>query len=77
MQRKDVKDMLQEWHRRQPGRLDNMLRPLQNVAPSHLADRNLFDFAALSAQGTPPAEGDIAFDDDEPQRDALIAAAQP
>ena len=63
-QRKIVKDMLQEWDRKQPGRLDNMLRALANVVPSHLADRALFDFAALAAQGTPRPEGDIAFDDE-------------
>jgi tRNA 2-thiocytidine biosynthesis protein TtcA len=64
MQRKIVKDMLQEWDRKQPGRLDNMLRALANVVPSHLADRALFDFAKLSAEGTPRADGDAAFDDE-------------
>ena len=64
MQRKIVKDMLQEWDRKQPGRLDNMLRALANVVPSHLADRDLFDFAGLAAEGTPRIDGDIAFDDE-------------
>ncbi|HET9444904.1 MAG TPA: tRNA 2-thiocytidine(32) synthetase TtcA, partial [Steroidobacteraceae bacterium] len=41
MQRKIVKDMLQDWERRHPGRLDNMLRALQNAVPSHLADAAL------------------------------------
>jgi tRNA 2-thiocytidine biosynthesis protein TtcA len=64
MQRKIVKDMLQDWERRHPGRLDNMLRALQNVAPSHLADAGLFDFAALEATGIADRDGDKAFDDD-------------
>jgi tRNA 2-thiocytidine biosynthesis protein TtcA len=64
MQRKIVKDMLQGWERKHPGRLDNMLRALQNVAPSHLADRDLFDFSALQAHGVADCEGDKAFDHD-------------
>jgi tRNA 2-thiocytidine biosynthesis protein TtcA len=64
MQRKIVKDMLQDWERRHPGRLDNMLRALQNVAPSHLADAGLFDFAALEATGIADRDGDKAFGDD-------------
>jgi tRNA 2-thiocytidine biosynthesis protein TtcA len=75
MQRRIVKDMLQEWERKQPGRLDNMLRALANVVPSHLADRELFDFATLRSQGTPSTEGDIAFDEESlPQ--AVIAAIE-
>ena len=62
LQRKLVKDMLQGWERKHPGRLDNMLRALQNVAPSHLADSKLFDFAAREATGLPHLEGDKAFD---------------
>ncbi len=64
MQRKLVKEMLQGWERKHPGRLDNMLRALQNVTPSHLADPSLHDFAALAATGAPYAEGDTAFDDE-------------
>ena len=75
MQRRIVKDMLQEWERKQPGRLDNMLRALANVVPSHLADRELFDFATLRSQGTPSTEGDIAFDE-EPLPQAAIAAIE-
>ena len=48
LQRQVVKGMLQEWEQKTPGRLDIMFRALQNVAPSQLADRQLFDFASLS-----------------------------
>jgi tRNA 2-thiocytidine biosynthesis protein TtcA len=41
-----------------------MLRALQNVVPSHLMDRGLYDFAAVRATGRPEAEGDLAFDDE-------------
>jgi tRNA 2-thiocytidine biosynthesis protein TtcA len=61
MQRQVVKDMLHGWERSHPGRLDNMLRALQNIVPSHLADAALFDFAGLQRTG-PVADGDTAFD---------------
>lgn len=48
LQRQVVKGMLQEWEQKTPGRLDIMFRALQNVAPSQLADRKLFDFASLT-----------------------------
>ncbi len=48
LQRQVVKGMLQEWEQKTPGRLDIMFRALQNVAPSQLADRQLFDFASLA-----------------------------
>ena len=63
MQRKLVKEMLQGWERKHPGRLDNMLRALQNVIPSHLADLNLQDFPSLEATQIPSEDGDTAFDD--------------
>ena len=47
LQRQVVKEMLQEWERKSPGRTEIMFRALQNVVPSQLADRNLFDFKSL------------------------------
>lgn len=47
LQRKVVKEMLLDWERKTPGRTDIMFRALQNVVPSQLADRELFDFASL------------------------------
>ncbi|NMV38868.1 tRNA 2-thiocytidine(32) synthetase TtcA [Ralstonia insidiosa] len=48
LQRKKVKEMLLEWERQTPGRIDNIFASLQNVVPSHLADTDLFDFNGLS-----------------------------
>jgi tRNA 2-thiocytidine biosynthesis protein TtcA len=62
LQRKQVKAMLQEWGRRHPGRIENILRSLQNASPSHLLDPTLFDFGAVNATGSPDADGDKAFD---------------
>ncbi|NMG50219.1 tRNA 2-thiocytidine(32) synthetase TtcA [Azoarcus communis] len=60
-QRKQIKAMLQSWAREFPGRIESLATALQNVVPSHLADRKLFDFANVD-QNTKLDEGDIAFD---------------
>src|SRR5712672_3588240 len=41
LQRKVVGQMLEEWEKRHPGRIDSILKALSNVAPSHLLDRKL------------------------------------
>ena len=50
LQRKSVKQMLQDWERKFPGRIENVFRALTSVAPSQLADRELFDFVALGSR---------------------------
>ncbi|MDM7457370.1 MAG: tRNA 2-thiocytidine(32) synthetase TtcA [Tepidimonas sp.] len=65
LQRKQVGDLLREWDRRFPGRVANMLKALQNVVPSHLMDRELYDFVGVRANGRPDADGDHAFDAEE------------
>jgi tRNA 2-thiocytidine biosynthesis protein TtcA len=47
LQRQAMKEMLRDWERRHPGRVETIFTALQNIAPSQLADRNLFDFATL------------------------------
>jgi tRNA 2-thiocytidine biosynthesis protein TtcA len=49
LQRKAIKHMLHDWEREHPGRIENMFRATTSIAPSHLADRQLFDFAALGS----------------------------
>jgi tRNA 2-thiocytidine biosynthesis protein TtcA len=44
LERKKVGEMLRDWERRQPGRVESILRALTEVRPSHLLDRKLFDF---------------------------------
>ena len=62
LKRKEVKALLQEWEKKHPGRVETLLTSIQNVRPSHLLDRRLFDFGAVRASGEPLAEGDTAFD---------------
>jgi tRNA 2-thiocytidine biosynthesis protein TtcA len=61
MQRQKVREMMQDWDRRYPGRTEAVFTALQNVVPSHLGDNALFDFRGLTLE-TPVSEGDIAFD---------------
>jgi tRNA 2-thiocytidine biosynthesis protein TtcA len=62
LQRKQVGNMLKDWQRKFPGRLDNMLHALQNVVPSHLMDAKLHDFKSLKASGIASPDGDKGFD---------------
>ncbi|RTE64277.1 tRNA 2-thiocytidine(32) synthetase TtcA [Amphritea opalescens] len=47
LQRQVVKEMLQDWDKHHPGRIEIMFRSLRNVVPSHLVDTELFDFKGL------------------------------
>jgi len=76
LQRKQVGEMLREWERKHPGRLDNMFNALQNVVPSHLADGTLHDFRNLKMNGVPSEEGDKAFDEEEFPAAATLPSLQ-
>ena len=65
LQRQQVKQLLSEWDKKFPGRIESIFRSIQNVAPSHLLDRNLFDFGGVVADGMANADGDKAFDAEE------------
>lgn len=72
LQRQNVKEMLNEWNRRFPGRIETMFKAITNVAPSQLADRELFDFRGLEQERerrlkdridvSPISEGDEELD---------------
>ncbi len=57
LQRKAMKDMLRSWEKQFPGRLETIFTALQNVAPSQLADRSLFDFIGLDQVRCTPSAG--------------------
>ncbi|MCC2639411.1 MAG: tRNA 2-thiocytidine(32) synthetase TtcA [Moraxellaceae bacterium] len=59
LQRAAINQMLRDWDRQYPQRLESMFTALQNVAPSQLADRELFDFVSLKAT---PGAGKSADD---------------
>lgn len=62
LQRKHVKQMLREWEKRFPGRVETVFNSLTRVNPSHLLDRGLFDFAGVKPTGCASPDGDTAFD---------------
>jgi tRNA 2-thiocytidine biosynthesis protein TtcA len=47
LQRKVIGEMLRDWQRRHPGRIESILRAMTDVRASHLLDRKLFDFESL------------------------------
>ena len=55
LQRKAMKQLLNEWNHKYPGRVETIFAAIQNVVPSHLADFNSFDFKNL---GRTQAEGE-------------------
>ena len=65
LQRQVVKNMLQEWEKKFPGRLETMFASLQRTSPSHLLDARQFDFANLKTQPEAYTDGDIAFDEED------------
>ncbi len=72
LKRAEIRRMLQQWERDEPKRLNIILRSLQNVKPSHLADDALFDFSGLV--------GEAAADMPDPvtdETDAFAALRSP
>ncbi|MEH6344015.1 MAG: tRNA 2-thiocytidine(32) synthetase TtcA [Bermanella sp.] len=47
LQRQNIKAMLHKWEEETPGRVQNIFNSIQNIAPSQLADTELFDFETL------------------------------
>ncbi len=60
LQRQAIKQMLQQWDRHYPGRVETIFRAMGNVQASQLADLKLFDFAALSRQPSAQPDTDLA-----------------
>ncbi|WP_222593267.1 tRNA 2-thiocytidine(32) synthetase TtcA [Aquella oligotrophica] len=62
LQRQVIKDMLTEWNKKHPGRIETMFRAMQNIVPSHLMDTASYDFVNLKSDGIAREDGDKAFD---------------
>lgn len=48
LKRQVIKGMLAQWDKISPGRVENVFKSIQNINPSQLADKNLFNFGELS-----------------------------
>ena len=70
LQRQVMKEMLREWEKKHPGRVENLFRSMHHIVPSHLMDGEAFDFknleisTELSGIGARSA-GDRAIDEDQ------------
>ena len=64
LQRQKIREMMADWDARYPGRTESVMTAIQNVVPSHLGDRSLFDFEGLQVGNAEAilGGGDIAFD---------------
>lgn len=65
LQRQVIKDMLRDWDKQYPGRIETMFSAMQNVVPSHLNDHKLFDFKGITHNSEIVDGGDLAFDREE------------
>jgi tRNA 2-thiocytidine biosynthesis protein TtcA len=64
LQRVAVKQMLTEWERQHPGRLETIANSLRNVVTSHLADPKVFPFDQLELRRLMNGAGvDVEADD--------------
>lgn len=70
LQRQNIKAMLQDWEKTNPGRVSSIFGAMQNVAPSQLGDRSLFDFESLRVDRS-GERADYEFED------ATIGRSQP
>ena len=48
LQRQAIKKMVLEWEKNYPGRTNSIFRSISHIAPSQLADPNLFDFIGIT-----------------------------
>jgi tRNA 2-thiocytidine biosynthesis protein TtcA len=47
LQRQVMKEMLRDWEKKHPGRVENLFRAMHHIVPSHLMDAEAFDFQNL------------------------------
>ncbi|OJI05214.1 tRNA 2-thiocytidine(32) synthetase TtcA [Polynucleobacter sp. MWH-Adler-W8] len=70
LQRQVMKEMLRDWERKHPGRVENLFRSMHHIVPSHLMDGEAFDFKNLEistelAGIAARSSGDRAIDEAE------------
>ena len=65
LQRQAMKEMVNQWEVKNPLWVKSMFTAMSNVVPSHMMDRELFDFNAFTLAAGAPVAGDTLFDPDE------------
>lgn len=77
LQRVAVGEMLREWDKKFPGRIESMFRAMGNIVTTHMMDPELHDFKNAKATGIADPNGDMAFDHEEmPVAPALPGGVQ-
>ncbi len=70
LQRQAMKKMLENWDKNTPGRVESIFSSLQNIAPSQLADTQLFDFSGLQLASEASDKSEV-FESDSAGLDIL------
>jgi len=70
LQRQVMKEMLRDWEKKYPGRVENLFRSMHHIVPSHLMDGEAFDFQNLEISTelsgiAARSSGDKAIDETE------------
>ncbi|MEQ8289774.1 MAG: tRNA 2-thiocytidine(32) synthetase TtcA [Gammaproteobacteria bacterium] len=58
LQRQAIKQMLTEWGRKHPGRVETIFTSIQNIVPSHLLDTDAYDFRHFQVDMAPTPGSD-------------------
>ena len=72
-----IKGLMRDWEKQFPGRVESIFSALSTVVPSHLMDKERFDFAGLKIDGVANPLGDIAFDDEPCTTGAAVSGIIP
>ncbi|MDP3212143.1 tRNA 2-thiocytidine(32) synthetase TtcA [Methylotenera sp.] len=64
LQRQVMKELLVKWNKEHPGRVESMFRAVCNVAPSHLLDREMFDFSTFTSKSKLAYDTDMVVKED-------------
>ena len=62
LKRQEINRMIRAWEKESPKKVWNTYKALANIVPSHLMDRELFDFVNLKPDFQDNPDGDTAFD---------------
>ena len=62
LQRQAMREMLNQWEKTNPLWIKSMMTAMQNVVPSHMMDRSLFDFTSFRGKSVDLEGGDVLFD---------------
>ena len=65
LQRQAMREMANEWEAKNPLWIKSMFTAMSNVVPSHMLDRELFDFNTYTLADSGAIAGDTLFDPDE------------